>query len=72
MIHFDFIVKDEDAEVIFDCINAEINRCHRRITLSDTTEAETEWYNKHIKYLKSLKIKMLNSRAVITDIYANA
>ena len=61
MIHFDFTVEDVDAEVIFDCINAEINRCHTRL-LKDITETERDWFNRHIKYLKSLKIKMNNSR----------
>jgi hypothetical protein len=58
MIHFDFTVPDEDAEVIFDCMNGEINRCYER-RLSYKT-IESEWLIKHIEYLKALKKKMTN------------
>lgn len=60
MIHFDFIVEDVDAENIFDCINSEINRCIHRKVFTETTEAEAEWLDKHIDYLKALKKKMKN------------
>jgi hypothetical protein len=62
MIHFDFVVEDEDAENIFDCINSEINRCNHRKLITNNTKAETEWLDKHIDYLKALKKKMKNSR----------
>lgn len=59
MIHFDFTVPDEDAEVIFDCINCEISRCNTR-RLSKTTKSESKWLIKHIDYLNALKKKMTN------------
>lgn len=62
MIHFDFVVNDEDAEVIFDCINSEIKRCNIRKLLSSTTQPESEWLGRHADYLNSLKEKMANKR----------
>ena len=62
MIHFDFVVEDVDAEVIFDCINSEINRCNDRKLSSVTTTAEFKWLNKHIDYLNELRKKMFNKR----------
>jgi hypothetical protein len=60
MIHFDFTVEDEDAELIFECINSTINQCNRRRLLTSTTKAESDWLVKHIDYLNSLKKRMLN------------
>lgn len=65
MIHFDFIVDAEDAEVIFDCITAEINRCFERKLNPKNTEAENVWFGKHIDYLKALKTKMKNHKEAI-------
>lgn len=62
MIHFDFIVEDEDAEAIFDCINSEVKRCNRRKLLSSTTRPEFKWLGRHVDYLNSLKEKMANKR----------
>jgi hypothetical protein len=64
MIHFNFVVEDVDAENIFDCINSEINNCNRRKLLINTTKEEIVWYNKHIEYLKNMKKKMKNHKAV--------
>lgn len=60
MIHFDFAVEDRDAELIFECINFTINDCIKRKLLSDITQAESDWCDKHIEYLSSLKKKMFN------------
>jgi len=60
MIHFDFVVEDVDAEVIFDCINSEINRCNDRKLSPVTTTAEFKWLGKHVEYLNALRKKMLN------------
>ena len=60
MIHFDFIVEDEDAENIFECVNSTIRQANDRELYKNTTQAEAEWLRKHVKYLNSLKKKMLN------------
>jgi hypothetical protein len=65
MIHFDFIVNDEDAENIFDCINAEISKCQIKKLLTKSTEAEIVWFDKHVIYLKALKTKMKNHKEEI-------
>jgi len=62
MIKFNFTVTDEEAETIFDIIHNEISRCHYRKMLSTTTKEESQWFDKHIEYLTSLKKKMVNER----------
>lgn len=62
MIHFDFVVSDVDAENILDCINCEISRCYSNSISGEITGAEIDALSAHIKYLKELKLKMLNSR----------
>jgi hypothetical protein len=64
MIHFNFTVTDEDAENIFDCINSAVRQCCKRKLSSGTTQAESDWLDKHIDYLDSLKEKMANERVV--------
>ncbi len=79
MIRFDFTVSDEDAGNIFDCINSEISRVHQRLLKNfskihksdDTKEierlkSESDWYRRHIDYLKRLKDKMTNRRHEIS------
>jgi hypothetical protein len=60
MIHFDFIVEDGDAELIFECINSTINQANRMRLFRSATQAETEWLSKHVDYLNALKEKMSN------------
>ena len=60
MIHFNFTVTDEEAEIIFDIMQTEIARCHHRKLTS--TKEESDWLDKHIEYLTSLKKKMVNKR----------
>ncbi len=69
MIHFDFIVEDIDAQNIFECIDGEISRCYKRKLDTDTTPAETRWYDSHIKYLHELKKKMKNTQSSTTRDY---
>jgi hypothetical protein len=65
MIHFDFIVEDEDAELIFECINTTIRQANNRKLYHSTTQVEAEWLRKHVEYLNSLKKKMLNKNMEI-------
>jgi hypothetical protein len=73
MIHFDFIVSDEDALNIFSCIEQEINNLLKLIqentVLKNTAKDKDEkqgynwqikWYHSRINYLKELKTKMAN------------
>jgi hypothetical protein len=60
MIHFDFTVEDEDAELIFECINSTINQANSRRLLKKTTRAESDWLIKHVVHLDYLKKRMLN------------
>jgi hypothetical protein len=67
MIHFDFVVTENDAEVIFACINHQINSNDYQIIdfmdlKKDKYEEHVGWYTKHNEYLKELKTKMLNSK----------
>lgn len=61
-VHFDFIVSDEEAETIMECIREEINQ-HRELLLEvDLSGSHREWYEGRIKYLESLIAKMTNQR----------
>ena len=62
MIHFDFTVTDVEAETIFDVMNLEVSKCHTRKLKSNITKQHSEWLDKHIEYLTTLKKKMLNER----------
>lgn len=61
MIHFDFIVSDEDADLIFACINAEICNLKNHILLSRDA-FHTQAINMHIDHLNGLRDKMTNSK----------
>lgn len=70
MIHFDFVVSDEDAENIFGCISSEINRCNddllklvmaREFFNRDEDHKYADSIKDHIAYLKELKLKMNNT-----------
>jgi hypothetical protein len=58
MIRFDFIVTDEEADTIFDCIQSEIGNVLNLKWDTDPSNAVTKWYDSRIEYLKKLKKKM--------------
>lgn len=64
MIHFDFIVTDEEAELIFSLISDEIFRSEDVVMmeLGRFTAVTKEWHRIRIPYLKNLKEKMTNSK----------
>jgi len=76
MIHFDFIVSDEDAEIIMGCISSEINNCRDTIakllleqdikneSYQELNKKYTTFFKNHLVYLKELKLKMKNTREV--------
>ena len=76
MIRFNLVVEDVDAENILDCIQQEIFRCHDRLFIceierldscfdQERVAREIDWNEKHIEYLKGLKLKMKNERIFI-------
>jgi hypothetical protein len=67
MIHFDFVVTENDAECILDCINHQINTNQDEmmnlfVLKKDKYEEYIKGYTQHNKYLRELKTKMLNSK----------
>jgi len=60
MIHFDFIVSDEEGETIFTAISEAINHCQERADFGKFIYREG--YLKHMAYLQALKAKMTNSK----------
>jgi hypothetical protein len=60
MIHFDFIVSDEDAQTIFDAINEHIEEARYEMTFGLMNNRE--WYRGRITYLEELKAKMTNTK----------
>lgn len=73
MIHFDFIVSDEEARTIFECISEEIVNTQEEIIsmrMARSTNMNTvkhikkqiEWLEERVKYLENLKAKMGNIR----------
>lgn len=74
-IHFDFIVSEEEANTIFECITDVIeNEKEEEINLEMATsynesvrkrlKDQVEWSEKRIKYLEDLKSKMKNTKVV--------
>ena len=61
MIHFDFTVSDEDAEVIFDCISDRQNDFSIKLVEEDRPGIR-KWLQEHIEYLENLKKQMLNTK----------
>ena len=67
MIHFDFILDDNDAELLMDCVHEE--KC-KMLQYASTelaknqgkTSPEYHWYLKQVDYLDELKKKMHNKR----------
>ena len=71
MIHFDFIVSDEEENTIFECISEEIINTKEELInlkLARSTNMNTiahiknqiKWFEKRIEYLQNLKEKMKN------------
>lgn len=68
MIHFDFVVSDEEAHDIFGCISEEIANLRTEISEMrayqskyNYPEAKIAWMKRRIEYLQNLKSKMHNS-----------
>lgn len=60
MIHFDFIVTDEEAENIFDAISQQISESAYIVFFGE--EEHKEWHRGRISFLESLLEKMTNSK----------
>lgn len=63
-VHFDFVVSDEEAETIIDCLRDEINDCRGGLVMACTHDDEPyqEWYANRIFFLEALIAKMTNRR----------
>ena len=63
MVHFDFIVTNDEAETIFSAITDEMRRGEDEILLGVgmNTVQTLDWWESRIKYLKELKAKMKNT-----------
>ena len=66
MIHFDFIVSDEEADTIFDCIREKITRLKDELAFEIASNKNhwhhTKWFNNHIAFLENIIEKMKNKR----------
>ena len=65
MIHFDFIVTDEEAETIFSALSDEIDDCRISLLMRERQLAQLghiKWYEDRIAYLEGLKAKMTNTK----------
>jgi len=65
VIHFNFIVTDEEAETIFRALSDEINDCKVSLLMGERQLAQpghVKWYEGRIIYLEELKAKMTNSK----------
>ena len=78
MIHFDFVVSDEEANTIFECITEEIENTQTELfSVMEATSTdmrivqhikeEIELLKKRVKYLQELKEKMKNIKVGIED-----
>ena len=62
MINFNFDLSDEDAELLFDCVQSRIVHLKESIYSSDYSEVEKKAIEMHICHLNDLKGRMVNSR----------
>ncbi len=62
MINFNFTLSDEDAEMLFDCVQSEIIRIREHLYSSQISDFEKSHLKSHIDCLNSLKEKMHNCR----------
>jgi len=62
MVHFDFVVTDEEAETIFDCMNLEIEKCDDEVDVMSKEEAapNIQWFSDRKGFIDKLKEKMSN------------
>jgi hypothetical protein len=60
MIHFDFIVSDEEAENIFDAINQQIFESQNTVLFGE--DKHKEWHRGRVLFLQELLGKMTNSK----------
>lgn len=60
MIHFDFIVTDEEAENLMGAITDQISNSQYEANFGDPNHRS--WYCGRITYLEALKEKMTNSK----------
>jgi hypothetical protein len=60
MIHFDFIVTDEEAENIFDAISQQISESAHVVFFGE--DKNKEWHRGRLAFLRSLLEKMTNSK----------
>lgn len=59
MIHFDFIVEDDEAECILDAVEDQIRISTYELMFGHPTQME--WHRARIAFMKELKAKMTNS-----------
>lgn len=62
MVHFDFIVSDEEAQTIFECITDSIQGIQEDLSRHDPSHPNALWFKEHIAYLKGLAAKMKNTK----------
>lgn len=65
MIHFDFILDDDDAVLLFDCISEMIGKYQvyiMKAMVHNEGQEYIDFYNKQIEFLENLKKKMKNTR----------
>lgn len=69
MIHFNFIVEDEEAEEIYECMKEGITQAHLLAmkALIKKDDSEYRYYLKYIEYLEAVKKKMHNTRVPKDD-----
>jgi hypothetical protein len=60
MIHFDFTLDDEDAELLFECVNYTIRQATKEKLFGKNTKAESDWLTKHVIHLELLKTRIQN------------
>jgi hypothetical protein len=61
-VHFDFIVSDEEAQTIMDCIRDEINQSKFSAAFPSETAGYKTWHEERVRYLEGLIAKMHNRR----------
>jgi hypothetical protein len=61
-IHFDFVVSDEEAQTIIDCIRDEINQSKISAAFPVETTGYKAWHEGRVRYLEALIAKMHNHR----------
>jgi len=60
MIHFDFIVTDEEAENIFDAITQQVSESQYIVLFGE--DKHKEWHRGRLSFLQELSMKMTNTK----------